>query len=375
MSRPPIYLIAPVLALALTLAACGDGGGTSPHFERPHLAETFTMTPENLADGWTVSTPAAEGFDPRLLGSVFESIRDGHFPGVDAVIVVRNQRLVAEGYFNGFGRDTIHELRSSGKSFISTLAGIALDQGLIGLDDPLAQHIPDFEGYRNMSASKRAITLRHLLNMSSGLDCDDWDGGSPGNEERMYDSNDWIRFMLNLRMIAEPGTQSRYCTGGVVLLAQVVSLRSGMDLEDYAQQWLLGPLNIQRSIWRHSPDGRATGATGFGLTPRDSAKLGALFVNEGVWNGSRIVPESWVTTTRQRAVTLGSDGYGYLWWKHSFPRGSAQVDTVFTSGNGGNYIFTVPSLELVVAFSGSNYNTARSETPYQLMPLVLGSLP
>ncbi|HUQ09351.1 MAG TPA: serine hydrolase [Steroidobacteraceae bacterium] len=370
MSRsPPLAVV-----LALLLAGCGGGGGNYPDYEHPKLAATFTVAPENTGDGWTVSTPAAEGLNTQALDSLYQSIRDGHFPGVDSMIVVRHQHLVAEGYFNGFGRDTVHELRSTGKSFISTLAGIALDQGLIGLDDPLAQHIPDFEGYRNMSAAKRSITLRHLLNMNSGLDCDDWIAGSPGNEERMYDSRDWIRFMLDLRMMAEPGAEPHYCTGGVVLLAHVMSLRSGMALENYAQQWLLGPLNIQQSVWRHSPDGRATGATGFGLRPRDAAKLGALVVNEGVWNGVRVVPESWVMITRQRVLTLGSGGYGYLWWKSSFPRGAGQVDAVFTSGNGGNHVFTVPSLELVVAFTGSNYNTERSQTPEQMLPLVLAAV-
>jgi CubicO group peptidase (beta-lactamase class C family) len=370
MSRRPLF----PLALCLLASACGGGGANNPGFDHPNVASTFTLAPQNAGDGWMVSTPAAEGINPQTLDSLYQSIRDGHFPGVDSMIVVRNQRLVAEGYFNGFGAETVHELRSSGKSFISTLAGIALDQGLINLDDPLSQHLPDFEGSRNMSAAKRSITLRNLLNMNSGFDCDDWISGSPGNEEKMYDSRDWIRFMLDLPMIAEPGAESHYCTGGVVLLAQVVSLRSGMALEDYAQQWLLGPLNIQQSIWRHSPDGRATGATGFGLRPRDAAKLGALFVNEGVWNGVRVVPESWVTTTRQRVLTLGSGGYGYLWWKNGFPKGAASVDSVFTSGNGGNYIFTVPSLELVVAFTGSNYNTERSQTPERMMPLVLAAV-
>jgi CubicO group peptidase (beta-lactamase class C family) len=374
MSRIPLPSL--VVAAVLALPGCGGGdAGAYPDYDNPGASASLSLAPENTGDGWSTSTPAAEGLDAQTLGGLMESIRDGRFPGVDSIVVVRNQRLVAEGYFNGYGRETLHDLRSTGKSFISTLAGIALAQGLVGLDDPMSQHIPDFDSHRNMSAGKRAITLRHLLNMHSGLECNDWDGSSPGNEERMYDSRDWIGFMLNLRMAAEPGTLPSYCTGGVVLLGHVVSLRSGMALKDYAQQWLLGPLDIQQSQWRHSPDGRATGATGFGLRPRDAAKLGALFVNEGVWNGARVVPESWVMTTRQRAVTLGAAGYGYLWWKQAYAHGNAQVQSVFAAGNGGNYVFMFPSLELVVAFTGSNYNTERSETPHQIIPLVLNALP
>ena len=365
-----------LVSIACLISGCGGGGDSRyPDYDNPGQAPGWSLAPDSTGDGWATSTPAAEGMDAAILDSVFKSIGSGIFPGVDSMVVVRNQRLVAEGYFNGFGRETLHDLRSTGKSFISTLVGIAVEQGLLGLDDPLAQHIPDFEGHRNMDAAKRAITLRHLINMSSGLDCDDSVDNSPGHEERLYDSRDWIRYMLDLRMLAEPGTQSRYCTGGVVLLGHVVSLRSGMALDDWAQQWLLGPLNIQRSEWRRGPDGKTTGATGFGLRPRDAAKLGALFANEGLWNGSRVVSERWVRTSRESPVSLGSQGYGYLWWKRGFAHRSGEVRVEYAAGNGGNYVFVVPSLELVVAFTGSNYSTQRSDTPHRIMPLVLSAIP
>jgi CubicO group peptidase (beta-lactamase class C family) len=225
-----------------------------------------------------------------------------------------------------------------------------------------------------MDAAKRAITLRHLLNMNSGLECNDWDERSPGWEEKVYASRDWIRFVLDLRMVAEPGERPSYCTGGVVVLGHVISLRSGMALDAFAQQWLFDPLDIRQSEWRRSPDGRATGATGFGLRPRDAAKLGALFAHEGVWNGTRVVAESWVLETRRSFVNLG-DGYGHLWWKRTFAHGTGPVEAVYAAGNGGNHIFIVPSLELVVAFTGSNYSSSQSETPHRIMPMVLAAVP
>ena len=212
--------------------------------------------------------------------------------------------------------------------------------------------------------------------MNSGLDCSDWDERSPGHEEKMYDSRDWIRFMLDLRMLAAPGAQASYCTGGVVLLGHVVSQRSGLALDAYAQQWLLGPLNIQDSVWRRAADGRTTGGTGFGLRPRDAAKLGALFANEGEWNGVRVVSGE-LGAAHQPAS--GHAGFTGLWLPVVEDAASRMATgrsrRVFTAGNGGNFIFIVPSQELVVAFTGSNYNAARSDTPYQLMPLVLSALP
>ena len=102
--------------------------------------------------------------------------------------------------------------------------------------------------------------------------------------------------------------------------------------------------------------------------------LGALFANEGVWNGRRVVSESWVLATRESPVAFGTDGYGHLWWKRTFTLGNEQLESAFTSGNGGNHIFVVPSREVVVAFTGSNYNSVRSDTPQQLMPRVLRAL-
>lgn len=365
----------PALFLFAMVAGCGGGDANYPDYDNPRQPASVSLSPESTGDGWVTSIPAAENMDATQLGATLNAIRDGEFPGVDSILVIRNQRLLAEGYYNGFGRDTVHDLRSTGKSFVSTLVGIAASQGLLGIDDPLSQHIPNFEGHQNVDAAKRAITLRHLLNMSSGLECNDWNENSPGWEEKLYNSRDWIRFMLDLRMVAQPGTQGSYCTGGVVLLGHVVSLRSGMGLNDYAQQWLFGPLNIQQSVWRNSPDGQATGATGFGLRPRDAAKLGALFANEGVWNGARVVPESWVIETRQRVTALnGSPDYGYLWWKRTYPFSTGPVETIYAAGNGGNYIFIVPSHELVVAFTGSNYSTSRSNTPQNIMPMVLAAL-
>jgi hypothetical protein len=204
------------LAASALLASCGGGDGGRGAWERdanPGLPEMVTVAPENMGDGWTPSTPTAEGMDSTALLATLDSIRNGEYRGVDSMVVIRHGRLVAEGYFNGYGRDTLHDLRSTGKSFTSALAGIAIEQGLLGLDDPISLHIPQFENHANMSDQKRAIRIFHLLNMNSALECNDWDPGSPGQEERMYDHKDWVKFILDLPMINEPGSVPSYCTG------------------------------------------------------------------------------------------------------------------------------------------------------------------
>ncbi|MES1263543.1 MAG: serine hydrolase, partial [Peristeroidobacter soli] len=214
---------------------------------------------------------------------------------------------------------------------------------------------------------KRAITIRNLLDMRSGLECNDWVSASRGNEERMYESRDWVGFILDLPMVTDPGVSASYCTGGVIVLGQVIAWRSGMTLDAYAAAYLFGPLGIQSSAWRRAPDGSATGGGGLKLRPRDAARFGQLYLNGGTWNGARVVPADWVARSREIVTTLGNDGYGLLWWKRSFTRAGGTVDSFFTSGNGGNFIFVFPSLDLVAMFTGSNYNSSRGDQPFDIV--------
>ena len=379
MTRVPGGLL---LAMGCLLASCGGGGegdsrpGRPTPDANPGLPAVVSLEPVNTGDGWAVSTPTAEGLNSALLRDFFESVRVGRSPVVDSVILVRHGRLVAEGYFNGYGPETLHDLRSTGKSFTSALAGIAIEQQLFQLDDPIASLVPQFESHENMDSRKRAISIRNLLDMRSGLECNDWNESSRGNEERMYQTRDWVGFILDLPMASDPGTVASYCTGGVVVLGQIIAWRSGMALDAYASAYLFGPLGIQQSFWRRSPDGSATGGGGLKLRPRDVAKLGALYLNGGVWNGTRVISADWVARSRENVTRLGNDGYGLLWWKRSFSRGSTTVDSYFTSGNGGNFIFVFPALELVAVFTGSNYNSPLGDQPFQIVAsYILPALP
>lgn len=357
---------------SMLLVACGNSGNSNVrdpyHQDNPHLPDSLSTAPASTGDGWMTSTPAAEGMDEAMLKQTLDDIHAGRFPGVDSLLVARHGRLVAEGYFNGFGAKTTHDLRSAGKSFVSALVGIAIDQGLFGIDDPISQLIPGFESHANMDDAKRSITVRNLLDMNSGLDCNDWIGPqSPGWEETMYGTRDWVGFMLDLPMANAPGTFPSYCTGGVVLLGHIITARSGKGLDEYANTWLLGPLGVHNVLWRHSPDGQATGATGMQLRPRDVAKLGQLYLDGGTWNGAVVEPGNWVTASQRRETELGGNGYGFLWWKRAFAGPDGPVDAFYADGNGGNFVFVIPALDLVVGFTGSNYNTDGSRRPLDML--------
>ena len=357
------------LAACTLIGACGGGPGDTglqPQVN-PGLPEVVTIAPESTGDGWRVSTPEAEGMDGNMVLAGLQAIRNGDYPKVDSVVVVKNNAVIAEGYFNGFSRDTPHDLRSASKSVTSALAGIAIDQGLFAIDDPIEQLIPQFDSFANMDDRKRAITIRHLLNMNSGLDCDDWSSTSPGNEERMYDSPDWVRFILNLRMAHGPGEGAAYCTGGVVVLGHTISTRSGMTLDNYAMTYLFAPLGVTEVGWRRSPDGRATGGGGMQLRPRDAAKFGSLYLNGGRWNGTAVVPEPWVAQSKIEVERLGANAYGLLWWKRQMLVPGNDQSGFFAWGNGGNFIFVIPAHRLLVVFTGSNYNSDRGDKPFEIL--------
>ena len=359
------------LALATLAIACGCGGGGKDTglapVVNPGLPPMISLAPEATSDGWRTSTPAAEAMDEAILRATLQSTRDGAYPGVDSIVVARNNVLVAEGYFNGYGRDALHDVRSASKSLTSVLAGIAVEQGLFEVDDPISELIPQFDSYSNIDDRKRAITVANLLNMNSGLACNDWDASSRGNEEKMYDSQDWIRFILNLPMASEPGVATTYCTGGVVVLGSIISTRSGVPLDDFARTWLLNPLGIADVRWRRSPDGRATGGGGMQLRPRDMAKIGNLLLNGGRWNDVPVISEEWVEQSKRRVSNLGQDGYGFTWWKRSFLVRGAQEVSTFAWGNGGNFIFVFPQQHLVVVITASNYNAPQIPAGFPIL--------
>jgi CubicO group peptidase (beta-lactamase class C family) len=142
-----------------------------------------------------------------------------------------------------------------------------------------------------------------------------------------------------------------------------------MALDDFAAAYLFSPLGIHQSDWRRSPDGQATGGGGLRLRPRDAAKFGATYAANGTWSGARIVPADWVEQSRRRNYGLGNEGFGYglLWWKRTFVRASGTLDSYFTSGNGGNFIFVIPALDVVAVFTGSNYNNDNANQPFWIL--------
>lgn len=306
-------------------------------------------------DGWTESSPEAQGMNSDELAAMLAFIDDESLP-IDGIVVVRGGAIVAEAYVFPYRQSTQHRLYSVTKSVTSAVTGIALDQGLLdGLDETMLSFFPG-RSVDHLDDAKRAIVLEDLLTMRSGLE---WDDGMTLTYE-LASQPDWIEFVLDRPMEAEPGREFHYHNGVPVVIAAIVQQVAGVPMADYAQTMLFDPLGIEPddTTWEPASQGITNGSWGLFMTPRDMAKFGYLYLNEGQWDGQQIVPATWVETSTQPQLSLGTgEGYGYLWWTHP---GYYAAQGLF-----GQYIIVVPEDGLVVVFT-SNLQTG-ADWPLRLL--------
>lgn len=268
-----------------------------------------------------------------------------------SLLVVRHGYLVAEKYFHGDGPDTPFNVMSVSKSFLSALAGIAIDQGdLAGVDQPIAPFFAEYLG-PDPGPPLSDITVRHLLTHTAGFR---WE--ETGESAMAWENSaDWNAYFLARPIDDEPGTTFNYSTAGTHLLATLLARATGRPLMDFAQQELFQPTGIQISRWDTDPQGNYYGGGQMYFRPIDLAKFGVLFMDGGVYDGVQVVPESWVEESTKRLLSLpDGTGYGYLWWRDV----AAGRDYYFAAGYGGQYIFVAPDVDVVVVVTSAipNYN-------------------
>jgi CubicO group peptidase (beta-lactamase class C family) len=310
----------------------------------------------------TLSRDAAE----RLVAGVL----DGTYPDVRSILVYQGGALRLEEYFYGYDRNRPHQMRSFTKSVIALLAGAAVDRGKLRADEPILGRL-DYAAYANPDPRKGRITILDLLSNRSGLPCDDHDPTTPGTETRLYETEDWVKAFLDLPMAADPGTEARYCSGGFFAAGRVIERAVGKPLPEFAEEVLFGPLGMRPTErkWNFSLD--LSGRNEFGqvhLRPRDMLKLGILIQQRGEWSGRRILPASWVEAAVARQTRLEDSDYGlgiwHRWYGVNTAAGQTRVDTVMLSGNGGQKVYLVPSLDLIAVFTGGSFN---AESPVNAM--------
>ena len=294
--------------------------------------------------------------DMIALKTIYSELEKDPHGDLKGVVVLRDGRLVSEHYFNGDDAGTLHDIRSATKSVTSLLMGIAIDKGLIGsVEDPIFKYLPELP-----RDGKEKITIRDLLNMRSGLDADDLDAASPGNEDVLSQSTDWLRAVFAVPMKRQPGTKYVYASINAFLAGAIVENASHLSLDEFARRNLLAPLAIRRFKWEHVPVNRTAGQGNFSITTRDEAAIGQMVLNGGLVDGHRVIKREWLDASLSRQVGISEDDpyadyYGFMWYTKDEAVGSKKIEVHFASGNGGNKIYLIPSLHMVVAITSSAY--------------------
>lgn len=329
-------LITILVTLPLIASACT----TTPAFSPP---PTYWPT-----QGWHTSTPEEQGFDSAKLAQALLAMRQQNIH-IHSLTIIRNDNMILDAYFYPYNGGTAHELASVTKSVLTTLIGIAADQGKLNLDDKMVSFFPD-RAIANRGFWKNQITVRQLTGMTSGLDC------ISANDEQtlaeMGAAPDWAQFTLDLKMAHIPGTYFAYCSPGMHVLSAILQEATGMAASEFARAYLFEPLGIRDYIWESDPQGYSDGWAGLYLHPHDAAKIGYLMLHGGQWEGKQIISEQWVqAATKLQKKTDRNDSYGYGWW---VPPPTQYVEFA-AAGRGGQYIRVFPELNLIVVTTGGGF--------------------
>ena len=333
-------------------------------------------------DTWETSTPEAEGIHPDTIAAIVADMEAGEYGLIDAFMLIRHGRVVANHRFEqdyasiAAEQDTtnhpynynhpdwhpylrgtdLHSLQSVTKSVTSVALGIAIDEGYIeSVEVPV---MPFFEAYEpfQTDARKEATTLEDFLTMRSGLQW--FDGGGYTNDEhdtiKLEASDNWIQFVLDRPMDADPGTRWQYNDGVSVLIGKILREATGLRADEWANEKLFQPIGIRSFYWKTTPDGEADTEGGLYLRTEDLARIGYLFLRDGTWNGTQILSPEWIAASTAPIVGSirgpESPGYGYQWWVPLQENGQTRIFAA--NGYGGQFLLVSPEHDIVAVFNG-----------------------
>ncbi len=392
--RPVILILFLITSLGLTF--CSD---TSVDPVNEIVYQYAKPAQQN--DGWQTATMSDVNMHDAPMVSLMESLGERNDHHVNSILIIKNNRLVFEEYFDGrgfeledqfltqsgytftnkaFDSNTTHFMASVTKSLTSALVGIAIDFGFIdNINKTVFSYFPEYSNLSN--PAKDQITLEHMLTMTSGIPWyDDSPYYNPANDEhRMFLSQDPLKFVLSNSLVSNPGASFWYNSGTTVLLGEIVKRSSGMSVSDFSEEYLFRPMGITDYFWTPCRNAQEVAFAGGGLylRPRDMAKIGQLYLQDGSWNGEQVISSGWIEDSRTLFLEISPDnelenfakGYGYQWWIGSFTTG--HLWAYLAGGWGGQYIIVIPDQDMVVVVTQDDYYGEDSDMIFSIILNVL----
>lgn len=342
------------------------------------------IPPILINDGLQVGTFDEVSIDTQMILKAIGRIEQGKYGEVHSMLIHRNGKLVFENYFEGhrykwdaknyhgelvaWDRDMAHEMMSVTKSFTSACIGIAIDKGFIeSIDQSIFDYLPD---HQHLKVDNREyITIEHLITMTLGLAWDEWSAahGTSANDidGLWFDCPETITCVLDKEWWKEPGQLFTYNGGGMAILSEIIRNATNMNIDEFSEKYLFETLGIENSRWTQFPDGVWDGSGSFYISPRDMIKFGVTYLNNGLWDGKRIISAEWVEKSsvpyrnnidiKIPGEDSGKNGYGYTWWTSELPHSGNTTNMYRAGGWGGQEIMVFPDLDMVVVFTGGNY--------------------
>ena len=313
---------------------------------------------------WRTAPPAALGFDATRFDRMLRDAAGGRYGTLHGLIVVRNGYVAAERYFD-WAAATPHTMQSVTKSVTSLLFGIARSQhpDSAALQRPLLDALPQYAAsVAHDDARKRSITLEHMLSMRTGIDF--YEQPYPGSplDELNRSRGDWVKLVLDRPMTSQPGTQWSYNSGSPIVMCGLMRELMDEPVDVFARRALFEPIGVRNESWVRSPyDQLPHCGGGLNLRALDLARVGYLVLRGGRWNGRQIVDSAWIAASTAPVSTGPSlffntfnSSYGYYWWGFPLRRGGSDHGVIAASGSGGQWLFVIPSLDLVIAVVAQN---------------------
>lgn len=346
-----------IIPLLLLLLACD------------RKAQYIYQIPKNTGDGWDISSLQDSGIDTLLINQLVTQVRSNDFNNIDALLIIKDGKLVLDEYFNKYDKNTKHKIWSCTKSFSSALIGIALDQGKIsGENDSIITYLGVYAA--NLNKRKKAITIANVLEMGTGLQ---WEGDLSESGRKLPFAKDMVSYTLALPLEYKPGTKFQYSSANSMLLAPIIYNATLQQANEFAKETLFKELGIENYEWNKQAEfwNKTAGneiptnkphikyqkaysqltntATGLLMLPRDMAKLGQMYLDKGKWRGKQVIPASWVQKSTSEQIP--NSNYGLHWKLLQI----GEYKSFYASGFGLQRIFVVPQLNTVIIFTQNWY--------------------